>query len=326
MDELISIIIPVYNVKEYLRDCIGSILGQSYTNWELLLIDDGSTDGSGEVCEYYQSLDSRIKVFHTTNAGVSSARNYGLQNMKGTYFTCVDADDWVDNKFLGLLVNSALSTGADVIATGYKKVSENNKIEEHSIVDDFMTISNENALDCACDSKNPWVGFAWGKLYKKAILEVNSIQYDPQISICEDSLFNYYYLSYSHKVTLIPGNYYNYRIRGNSATNTAGQNLEKLATKIVAFEKALLLAERYPESLFEKRIIANVYDTIVFYLSSMFRTNQYDADEVEKYRKRLNAIHGRLDYQYVKKTILFRGILIRYCPKLMFVVSKLLKR
>lgn len=322
MNKLISIIVPVYNVKDYLKTCIDSILQQRYTNWELLLIDDGSSDGSGAICDNYRSCDSRIKVFHKANGGVSAARNCGLQNMNGSYFTCVDADDWLDNNYLSSLMEEALNTGSDVIATGYKRVYENNETDNHYIVDKCTTITNAAALDCALDPKNSWVGFACGKLYKKSVVQANCIQYDTEISICEDSLFNYMVLSHSNMVTLIPGNYYNYRIRSNSATTTAFKNLNKLYTKVVAFEKAMQLAEKYPKSLFQKRVTANVYDSIVFYILSMFRAGQYNTVEVEKCRKRLDELDSCVDYGLIKKTVALRGSLLRKCPRLLFVMAK----
>lgn len=100
---LISIIVPVYNVELYLDKCIQSILAQSYPNFELLLIDDGSSDGSKEICDKYAKLDSRIRVFHRINGGVSSARNAGLEKAKGDWIAFIDADDWVFPNFCRIL-------------------------------------------------------------------------------------------------------------------------------------------------------------------------------------------------------------------------------
>lgn len=100
MNPLISVIVPVYNVERYLNQCIDSILAQTYKDFELILVDDGSKDKSGEICDEYVKKDSRIRVFHKKNGGVSSARNYGIDNAQGTYICFVDSDDWVDETYL----------------------------------------------------------------------------------------------------------------------------------------------------------------------------------------------------------------------------------
>ena len=103
----ISVIVPVYNTEKYLDRCIQSILAQTYTDFELLLVDDGSTDSSGAICDKYAEQDSRVRVFHKENGGVSSARNQGLDNAKGEWITFVDSDDWVDREFFNILSKSS---------------------------------------------------------------------------------------------------------------------------------------------------------------------------------------------------------------------------
>lgn len=111
----ISVIVPVYNVEEYLCKCLDSLLSQTFRNLEILLIDDGSTDRSGEICDRYANADSRIKVFHKENGGVSSARNMGLDNAKGEWITFVDADDWIDANMYENLCNEAIKSQSDIV-------------------------------------------------------------------------------------------------------------------------------------------------------------------------------------------------------------------
>lgn len=121
----ISIIVPVYNTELYLRECIESILRQSYVDFEVLLVDDGSTDASGSICEDYAAKDTRIRVFHQDNQGVSSARNLALDHVQGRYVLFLDADDfWYVDTCLETLVNEALRTGADIVRGEYKAVDE----------------------------------------------------------------------------------------------------------------------------------------------------------------------------------------------------------
>ena len=112
---MISIIVPVYNTEKYLDQCIQSVLVQTYTNWELLLINDGSTDLSGTICDQYATKDRRIRVFHKENGGVSSARNVGLDNARGKWIMFIDADDWVEPSMLKELRTVALDNNADYV-------------------------------------------------------------------------------------------------------------------------------------------------------------------------------------------------------------------
>ena len=127
----ISIIVPVYNCENYINKCIESILSQSYPYFELLLIDDGSTDKSGEICDKYKSIDSRIKVFHENNNGVSYARNLGISNSIGEYIAFVDSDDWVEPDYISSLITEA--SKADLIFFGSKFHYAHNDIKYYSL-------------------------------------------------------------------------------------------------------------------------------------------------------------------------------------------------
>ena len=124
----ISVIVPVYKVEEYLPQCIDSILAQTFTNFELLLVDDGSPDRCGEICEEYAGKDTRIRVFHQQNSGVSAARNIGLQHAKGTYIVFVDSDDWVSTDYLLHLYKSLPDTGIGLVMGGALKYSIDGKL------------------------------------------------------------------------------------------------------------------------------------------------------------------------------------------------------
>ena len=112
---LVSVIVPVYNVQDYLAECINSIIRQNYTHFELLLVDDGSTDNSGMLCEQYRKKDNRIKVIHKKNGGLSDARNYGIDKALGEYLTFIDSDDYVSEIYLNALVNTAIHNNADIV-------------------------------------------------------------------------------------------------------------------------------------------------------------------------------------------------------------------
>jgi glycosyltransferase involved in cell wall biosynthesis len=124
MNSRLSVIVPVYNAKEYLHRCIDSILGQTYSNFELMLIDDGSTDGSLKICEEYATRDSRVKVFHEKNSGPSSARNIGLRNVSGKYLAFVDADDWLEPDMYSVLIRELEDSNADMVVSNWYKNEE----------------------------------------------------------------------------------------------------------------------------------------------------------------------------------------------------------
>lgn len=139
---MISVIVPVYNVENYIRKCIESILNQTYRNFELIIVDDGSTDGGGKLCDEYE-VYSYVKVIHKENGGLSDARNCGLDNAKGEYITFIDSDDWIEKDFLQKLINIAEETGADLVVSQIQVVYDNHKdpVDKNSIA--FEKVSRE---------------------------------------------------------------------------------------------------------------------------------------------------------------------------------------
>ncbi len=203
---LISIIVPVYNVELYLDKCIQSILAQSYPNFELLLIDDGSSDGSKEICDKYAKLDSRIRVFHRINGGVSSARNAGLEKAKGDWIAFIDADDWVFPNFLSDFVAS-LENNVDLYIQGY--VDSNN---DKFVKDNRYWVSSDLIVELDDVYLGQLYGFVWNKLFKSSIIRLYHLHFDEQITMLEDLLFIYDYLLHAKSVVNISkANYYYWR-------------------------------------------------------------------------------------------------------------------
>ena len=139
----ISIIVPIYNVEEYLCKCLDSIVNQTYTDYELILIDDGSTDDSGKIADEYSSKDDRITVIHKKNSGVSDARNRGLENASGKYICFIDADDWIEVSYLEELLLLAKSNDADIAMCSYLKNSGNLSITQPVNSDVFIQTGKE---------------------------------------------------------------------------------------------------------------------------------------------------------------------------------------
>lgn len=206
---MISIIIPVYNVEQYLQECLDSILSQTYSNFEVILINDGSLDDSSKICDKYAHKDKRIRVIHQKNSGVSAARNKGIDNANGEWITFVDSDDWLDPDFLA---SFQLSNDIDVSVTGlcYMRWPERFEIKtwtfEEKIISlskDFDDIANNNLLE---------FGTVCCKAYRRQIIEAYNIRFDTKISYHEDHLFFLQYLQHVDKVSLHKAIGYNYRI------------------------------------------------------------------------------------------------------------------
>ena len=196
MNPSISIIVPVYNAEKTLNRCVDSILSQTFQDWELLLIDDGSTDRSGEFCDKYASKDQRIKVFHKTNSGVSSARNIGLDYAKGEWVVFVDADDFVKEPYLTHLLEHSQKQVDLVIS--YAEIHDGNDIRKESYPSKLVDDTNFESMFIENDMH--WHTSPWSKLYKRSIIEKHHLRFCEGMHIGEDAVFLYSYMLYSNKI------------------------------------------------------------------------------------------------------------------------------
>lgn len=168
----VSIIVPVYNVEKYLEKCIDSILNQTFHEFELILVDDGSNDLSGEICEKYKKNDFRIRVIHKKNGGLSSARNSGLSIAKGEYISFIDSDDYIDKDMISILYNNIIKNEADISICDYYEVYSNEKKIERVNCDNVeVVMNNTEALNKIYEEKGWLYVVAWNKLYKKELFE-----------------------------------------------------------------------------------------------------------------------------------------------------------
>lgn len=184
---MISIIVPVYNAEQYLHRCIDSILAQSYTHFELLLIDDGSKDASGAICDEYAARDCRVRVFHKENGGVSSARNLGLDNAQGEYITFCDADDYVGPDWLAAY-SEAIANNVDLAIQGYYAIDGDNTVEKQLQPHSGNSIKAKRQLITSLMSQGMY-GYLWVKLFRRAIIEEHAIRFDAQSTFREDEQF-----------------------------------------------------------------------------------------------------------------------------------------
>lgn len=213
---IVSVIIPVYNSEQYLRACIDSVLKQSYTDFELLLINDGSTDSSGKICDEYALQDTRVKVFHQGNAGVSAARNLGIKKSLGQWITFVDSDDVLEEDYLAALVSASAQSKADLIIQGFKKIG--NGIEKKMHVGDGL-FNATDFVELFQIKKIQNFGFPFSKLFKGEIIKKHQISFPISFSIAEDLAFMLMYLSKIQTIQLDAVHHYLYRQVHNSLSN-----------------------------------------------------------------------------------------------------------
>ncbi|MGC4429860.1 glycosyltransferase family 2 protein [Streptococcus suis] len=255
---LISIIVPVYNVENYLDECIQTVLAQTYSNWELLLINDGSTDSSGTICDDYAKGDERIRVIHKNNGGLSDARNAGIDNCTGEYITFLDSDDGIREDFLETCLTTAIQHDVDIVIGHFFIWDENQQtfyyFVEQSQKDTIELISAQEALNRQVVWKNfntaPFV-VAWGKVFKTTLF--NTIRF-PKGKVFEDEYTIHKALLKSDSVALINKEFYMYRRHGNSIM-TSDFSLSKVLNNIEALEERivdLVLAKKDTELVRQK--------------------------------------------------------------------------
>ncbi len=211
----ISVIVPVYNIGKYIGRCLESIINQTYDNLEILVIDDGSKDNSGEICDHYAQKDGRIKVIHKENGGVSSARNLGLKMATGDYISFVDGDDYIDNRMYEILLNNLVSTKSDISICDFMTTGVDD--DKTIFINNIYELSNEDAIKHLYIDKDLTFVSLCSKVYKIEIFH-NVIM--PCISCAEDNYILYKLLYKSNKIVYTPSKLYKYYQRGNSAVHT----------------------------------------------------------------------------------------------------------
>jgi glycosyltransferase involved in cell wall biosynthesis len=211
----ISIIIPVYKAERYLANCIDSILAQTYSDFELLLIDDGSPDKSGNICDEYALNYSCIRVIHKSNEGVSASRNLGIKEAKGEWICFIDSDDWIDKEAFKEIMNSIGGKTVDLVIWGIRLISNTStndiSVPSYGFINDKLHIIE---FYIQADIKG-YFGSPCNKLYSSRLIKDNMITFDTTLSLFEDSKFNYNYYEHVNSVFAIKKSYYNYRLNHN---------------------------------------------------------------------------------------------------------------
>ena len=232
----VSIIVPIYNAEKSIARCIDSILSQEYTDFELILCDDGSTDKSGQIIDEYREKDERIRVLHKENTGVSDTRNQGIAVAKGKYIQFLDADDWITVDATKLLVRTMKEGGCDLVISDFYRVIGDRISHKGDIDADGILTQEEFAEYMMVNPADFYYGVLWNKLYKREIIEKYHLKMDESVSWCEDFLFNLEYLLHTKRIAALQVPIY-YYMKTEGSLATQGINLSKtIKMKISVFE------------------------------------------------------------------------------------------
>lgn len=236
----VSVIVPVYQVESYLPRCIDSILAQTFTDYELILVNDGTKDGCPAIMQAYAERDSRIRQVHKENGGLSSARNAGLDVAKGEYIAFVDSDDYVAPDWLADIVRAADETGAEQVLYNYRLVVDGQEKGPYlNFADETIDVDR---LGLAQYFYRYWMPYkhgqeAWSKLYRRAVIEGNHLRYAPNNEVfAEDTLFSAMYLLHTHKIAALSKPYVYYVQRGDSLM---GMKKPRLAWRLMTLSVRL---------------------------------------------------------------------------------------
>ena len=235
----VSVIVPVYNVEAYLEKCVSSVLAQTCPDFELLLIDDGSTDGSGRLCDLLAQSDSRIRVIHQENQGLGGARNTGIQAAQGDWLLPVDSDDWIEPDILEKALAAADKTGAELVIFGFRSVYEDGNVQREY----RHTLPTEEALTTAA-RPDLLLAYpvAWNKLYRRDLFLRTQVLYPPRVWY-EDIRTTPKLMTQAKAVTVIPDIGYNYLQRSGSIMNN--RNLSRNREILDAFDDLLAWFESH---------------------------------------------------------------------------------
>lgn len=253
--DIISVIVPVYNAEKYLKQCIESVINQTYTNIELILVDDGSTDTSGGICDYYVSLDRRIQVIHKENGGLSDARNVGTKKANGKWIFFLDSDDYICIKTLELLLKIAIQKKAQIVIGNEIKFYDNKRIKPRNISANIEVLQKKEAILAYFYRKIP--GYACGKLINREILD--NIDF-PVGRIFEDAFIVYRYIDRAERIAVTEKVIYYYRQRkdGIIRSHYSHKQLDIIEANIDAYNYFSHDTEDIKLAIMSKRFVSAV--------------------------------------------------------------------
>lgn len=290
MKDLISILVAVYNTQAYLDRCLTSILEQTYTNIEVIVIDDGSKDRSLEICREYESKDKRVRVYTQKNGGLSAARNAGIEKTKGKYLCFIDSDDFIQNNYIEVLYKDIMKYKSDIVVCGYFK--EKNKTTEIMQLKKGGVYSCDEAM-CLMYYENAFGAYAWNKIFKSNLIKENGLKFDLDLRMTQDLLWVTNYIINCKKIYYEKEPLYHY-VNSKTSVCRQGRNTKQfnnlLFTSLEAHKKTEKLIEN------ESKKVKNAFDgrCVCTYMRILFNMYYSSYKNKELYLEAIQNIRRRL--------------------------------
>lgn len=313
-EDLISIVVPIYKVEKYINTCVESILNQTYTNTEIILVDDGSPDNCGKICDEYKEKDNRIKVIHKENGGLSDARNFGLKDATGKYVVFIDSDDYIEEKYVELLYKAAKENDVPIAQCGINKVDDNGKLIEKTQIDKPTLKNYGQAIEEMCISN--WDNVVvWNKIYLRSLFD--KIEF-PKGKIHEDEFTTYKLVYNAKKIFIIPDCLYNYRLNLNSITGKAF-NIKRLDSNEAIEQRVIFFKEHKEKRLmdisnsFLLQTLINNYNMLQ--INKIENGKEHQKNIIKKYKEYYKIfVQDKIFLSRIKQG---KGLIVfRYFPKL----------
>lgn len=286
--EIISVIVPIYNMEDRLERCIESIIRQTYPNLQIILVDDGSLDSSGKICDFFAKKDDRIVVVHQKNQGVAAARNTGLDCVKGQFIGFVDADDYIDPQMYEELIYSLKKYDADLVICGYKNIDFINKPDLKSSEDVEIYYGLEiirNAYEnIYCEDCREKLVVSWNKLWKREVF--NGLRF-PNGKLCEDAWLMHYAFNNTKKAVILHKAYYNYCYNQNSIMR-AKFNENKLNSIYSIRDRVYFCEHKVKRDLLS--FIFKEYINEILYLDDLIKSVEIEKENEKRIRKKVIKI------------------------------------
>ncbi|MGN7385517.1 glycosyltransferase family 2 protein [Sporosarcina sp. SAFN-015] len=316
MSELVSIIIPIYNVEDYLHRCVNSILDQTYKNLEVILVNDGSPDRCGEICEEYAKLDKRVKVLHKKNGGLSDARNAGIEIAQGEYISFVDSDDWVHKEYIEKLYQLLKTTDSDISVSNFIRTSTENTQGEIS-KEIIYEYSNNEALEQFLDKFYVQMVIACGKLYKRKLFE--DVRF-PVGRIHEDEFTTHKLIHKAKKIILTSAQLLYYWQRNDSIMGS-GFNIKNRLHAIDAFRERAEFFEKVGLTDLSNKTYKELF---FIYMDVNKRKNLFE-DKIMKENFNRNFIDFKKKLRNINQNVKFKLFYESYfiVPKTMELIYRL---
>lgn len=303
MDKKISIVIPVFNVEKYLKTCIESIINQDYKNLEIILIDDGSTDKSGKICDEYANKDKRIKVIHQKNKGAANAKNTGLKYATGFYLSFVDSDDYLEPCVYSFMINKMEEHNADMIQCSFNEIYTDKSVQYKQFKENYE-LDNLSYLKLFTSD---WTcGLLWDKLFKRSLF--NGIFFEENHKI-DDEFFTYKGISNAKKIIRIPKIIYNYRKRLSSVMLSEKSQKQIVLDKIDFLDKRRkFIKQHHPQ-------LINIFDQHFLNMMVILSKDKYSTKEsIKKIKIILKSFYKEEHIPVISKSLKIKLLLINIIP------------